>query len=166
MGDKIAVINEKVYSFEGVFDLKETYKFMIDYIDNYMYYDLTEKEYEEKFSGPAKTIISNIQGEKILNDSYSIIIKGKIELSGKDSEVEINGVKKIMTTGKGKITLNSYLDPKKDADPTKNPWAAFLNKIYDKFVGIDELDKACAVAAKDIHEIITKFKIHMNSITK
>ena len=166
MGEKIPIISEKVYNFEGMFDIKETYSFMLDYIENYMYYDLSEKEYEEKFSPPSKTIISNIQGEKILNDNFHIIIKLKIELSGKDTEMEINGMKKNMTKGSGKIVLNSYLEPQKNVDPEKSPWGAFLDKVYNKFVGNDEQEKAIIVGAKDVGEIISRFKQHMNSITK
>lgn len=166
MGDKISVISEKAYTFEGIFNLKETYLFLKDYIENNMCYDVTEKEYEEKNTPPSYKIVSNLEIEKYLNDNFHIVIKGKLTLSGKDVEVEINGIKKKMVQGVGNIVLNSYIVPQGDVDPETSPFASFLNQIYDKFVGNDETEQAMVQSAMDVGEIIDRFKQHMNSMTK
>jgi len=166
MADKIPVVSEKIYKFDGVYNIKDTYTFILDYVENSMYYDITEKEYEEKNNPPSYKIVSKLVFEKPLNDDYGIFIKCTLDLSGKDVEVEINGVKKIMNQGTGKITLNSYIEPKSDVDPEKSPFGHFLNRIYEKFFGPDEKEKAMVQSAIDVGEIIDRFKQYMNSITK
>lgn len=166
MGDKIPVVSEKLAKFEGIFNIKDTYLFLKDYTENHMYFDFTEKEYEEKNTPPSYKIISNIILEKMLNDEYHIFIKCKLELSGKDVEVEINGVKKKMVQGVGKLTLNSYVEPQNDAKPQDSPFTHFLNRVYEKFVGTDDLEKALVQSAIDVGEIVNRFKQYMNSMTK
>lgn len=168
MIDKIPIVSEKKYVFEGVFDIKETYNFIKEYLENSRSYDLSEKDYEEKNDQGSRKIMSKTEAELMYNDYFKPIIKYELLMEGNDIDVKVNDKKTIkLTKGKAKIIVNAYIE---------TDWAAkkedftivgsFLKKAYNKIFGKDELNQCIGVVAGDVAQMISRFKQQMNSTLK
>lgn len=163
--EKIPVTNEKVYKFEGLYDLKETYKHIIEFLENSKHYDVTEKDFEEQNDGGKRKIISKSEAEVEYNDYYKIVLKYELAMEGVDVDVKINDKKTIkLTKGSAKLTVNAYIEPDHHNKKDKlTALGSFLDKLYDKFFGKEELHKCIVYAATDVSELIGRFKQQMNS---
>lgn len=166
MGERIPATSEKVYSFEGYFNIKETYSSVKRYLEDSKFYDLTEKEYVEKTSGGKKEIVGKIEGVKTYNDEYQIVIKFEVNMSGKEEEIKVNEKVTKMHKGTAKIIVNTYVEVDWLGVRDKNPTHNFLAKVYDKFIGKDERKAVMIEAARDAGDLITRFKEHMNATIK
>jgi len=165
--DKIAVISEKKYKFEGLYDLKQTYSYLKKFLEHSRHYDLSEKDYEEKNDNGSRKIMAKTEAEVEFNDYYKIILKYDLTMQGNDMEVKINDKKTIiLTKGKAQITINCYIEPDFDNIRPQTEFGSFLDKVYTKFFRGSELDAAKDYAAKDVADLIFKFKQEMNSALK
>lgn len=165
--DKIPITSEKTYTFSGIIDIKYTYNFLKDFLENSKHYAVSEKEFEEANNPGSKKIVANWQAEQEYNDYYKVILKMKLELGGKDIEVELNGHQKVLSQGKAVLTLNSYIEPDFQGKYPKGQLAIFLEKIHNKFFGgEDELKTCIGSSAKDVSEIFARFKLALNSYMK
>ncbi len=160
----IPATSEKKYTFEGYFNLKETFTHLQKYLEESKYYwDVTLKEHTEKNSGNAKEIDSKFEAVKAYNDQFEIILKYQIQMSGKDEEVKLNNKVIKLTKGKAKIILNAYIKKDWHARREKSALHQFLGEVYDKFIGQDELGSVMKEAGKDVSDLLARFKEHMNS---
>ncbi len=166
MSEKISVVKEKQFTYKGYFDVKKAYKSLMGYIEDNMLYDLSEKEYEEENVPGKKTIVSNCDATRVLNDYFKINIKFKFSLSGVDEEVLINDSKTILTNGKATIAINAFLDYDAGAGPDSGPLKAFIDKVYSKYVGSSDLEEAKIQAGKDVADVIGRFKDLMHASIK
>ena len=73
--DRILVTSERKYTFNGIFNIKETYEHLREYLENSKHYEITEKDYEEKLDEGKKKIVSKNEAEVEFNDYYKIILK-------------------------------------------------------------------------------------------
>jgi len=165
--DKIQVISEKKYTFDGIFDVKETYNYLKEFLEESRHYEVSEKDYEEKNDNGSRKIVSKNEAEAEYNDYYKIILKYELIMQGKDVEVKINEKKTLkLTKGSAKLTINCYIEPDFDGIKPQTPFANFLDKVYSKFFRGSELDKCKESAANDVGELLSRFKQQMNSILK
>lgn len=165
--EKIPVTSEKKYSYEGLFEINETYLHLKDYLGNAKYYsDVSEKDYDEKNVDGSRKIMSKIEAEKLYNDYFKIIIKYELLMEGKDVEIKTEHKTIKLTKGKAQIIVNAYLEPDWQHGRDKNALHQFLGKIYDKFIGHDEQSKVMEIAAGDVSDLMQKFKMHMNTTIK
>lgn len=121
------VIPELKLTKEGVFDLKEVYNLMKEFLLQRRY-DVTEKENSFNEVGSLKI---KWEGEKKVDDYTKFMIEVTVNGSGiKDVELK----KKKALSGKFSIKFESYL--KKDYEDTwdQRPLPKFFREIYDKFV--------------------------------
>lgn len=163
--EKIPIISEKVYKYEGLYDIKETYKHLVEFLENSKHYDVSEKDFEEANDSGKRKIKSKSEAELKFNDYYKIILKYELTMEGVDIDVKVNDKKTIkLTKGTAKLSVNCYIEP--DWDNKKKKLTAlgeFLDKVYTKLFNRDELDKCINYAATDVGQLIAKFKQQMNS---
>lgn len=165
--DKIAVISEKKYKFEGLYDLKQIYNYLKKFLEHSRHYEIAEKDYEEKNDNGSRKIMSKTEAEVEYNDYYKIIIKYDLTMQGNDMEVKINEKKTIiLTKGKAQLTVNCYIEPDFDAIRPKTNFGNFLDNVYTKFFRGSELDKCKEYAINDVNDLIFKFKQELNSVLK
>lgn len=164
--DKIPIISEKKYKFEGVFDIKETYPLFKKYLEGSRHYDVSEKDYGEKNVGGEREITSKNEAEQEYTDYYKIILRYVFEAKGKDIEVEINGKKRTMVQGIAVLTINAYIEPDFLGKRSTTPLMTFVSKVYDKFISKDELTQCIGSASGDVEGLIAVFKRQMNSYTQ
>ena len=165
--DKIQIMSEKKYTFNGLFDVKETYNYLKEFLEETRHYEVSEKDYEEKNDAGSRKIVSKNEAEVEYNDYFKIILKYELMMQGKDVEVKINEKKTLkLAKGSAKLTINCYIEPDFDKIRPKSPLADFLDKVFTKFFRGSELDKCKESASQDVGELLIRFKQQMNSILK
>lgn len=166
MGDKISVCNEKKIAANGYFDVKKTYANLMDFIENSLLYDVAVNEYDEKTVDGKKDITAGIEAKKDVNDVFKIVLKMKVSFKGVDVHGEIDGRKIVVQNGEGSINMNGYTEVDWAANREKSPFASFLDNLYQRYVGNDEVAKVTKIADSDVNKIFTRFKTHFNSKLK
>jgi len=163
--DKIQIISEKKYTFDGLFDVKDTYDYLKEFLEKSRHYVISERDFAEKNQGGDREITSISEAEQEWNDYYKIVLKYQLELKGKDTKIQVNKKKTVMLSkGTGTLTINVYIVPDFNKIRPKSPFFDFLDKIYSKFFREDELEKCKDSAAADVDELLNRFKQQMNSI--
>ena len=87
-------------------------------------------------------------------------------MEGHDEEIKLNGKTKLLTKGKAKLAVNAYVEPDFTGKKASGSFGNFLDKIYNKYIGKDELGKCIGSAAGDISEMLSRFKQSVNSTLK
>ena len=165
--DKIPIIRERRYVFQGLFDMKHTYKFLKEFLTESRHYDWTEKDYEEKNENGERRIMSKVEAEQEYTDYYKIIIRYELVMEGKDVVIEEDGKSYKLTKGRAKLIINAYIEPDfAHRRPVDSALSDFLERVYEKYFGNDELSKCIVSVAGDVGEMITRFKQTINSALK
>ena len=165
--DRILVTSEKKYTFNGIFNIKETYEHLKEYLENSRHYEISEKDYEEKLDEGKKKIVSKNEAEVEFNDYYKKILKYELSMEGKDVEVKINEKKTLkLTKGKATIIINCYIEPDFDSKRPQYVLEKFLDRVYTYFFRKNELEKCIISASSDIGGLLARFKEEMNSVLK
>lgn len=166
MSELIPIITEKVISIDGYFDLKQTYSDLMTLIEDSLGYDTNVKDYNEANQDGKKEITSIVEGERLYNEVYKIVLKFKFQAKGKDSTIELNGKKIKLIKGNGRLSLNCFLDPDWDNQRQSGPLAKFLQQLYNRYIGNDEQKKIEESAVNDTKLIEAKFKTHFDATIK
>ena len=161
--DRIPIIIEKKYAYQGIFDIKYTYNILMNFFENSRHYDLAEKYYDEKVSDDGRTIMSKVEAEQEFTDYYKVIIKYQLTMDGKDVTIEQDGKTLKMSKGEAKLIVNAYVVPDFQGQKPKGPLAEFLEKVYHKYIGHDEFIKCAGSAAGDVSELLARFKQSVNA---
>ncbi len=166
--DKIPITRERKVTYDGIFDIHNTFKFLKDYLEDSRHYDITERDYEEKKDEKSKRIFANIEAEQEFNDYYKIIIKYSIELNGKSISLKDPKTEKIqnLIEGKAKLIVNGYIEADWQNKRGESDLAKFLDKIYTKYIGKSEEDKCIISGITDINELLGRFKQQINATNK
>lgn len=160
---KTVIEKSKKYKFNGYFDIKELYSFFQDTIKN-MGYKVKDKEYEET-TGAKKEIKSKYEAELPLNDYYQVVLKYKINVSGKPITIE-DGDNKISTfEGTAELAIEGVLVQDFQNKLSGSVVADFLNQIYNKYISKKETEDAEGRVKEDVGEAIRRFKQFLNAST-
>lgn len=163
MATKRPIISERSYSYSGIFDLKGTYSFIKNYLEETKHYDVTESEVSEKSGSDKQEIVSKLKAELELNDYYKVTLSFELNLSGKPIVVEDSkGNTHDMVDGNASITVNGYLDidfmNKKPVGPLKE----FLDKCYGEYLNKDEKKRMFGTVSREVGDLIARFKQQVN----
>ena len=134
MAEKDNILSAKV-KHTGVFDFKETYKVLYNWLIDENY-DMNEKTYKEVVgAGGAKELEIEWEALRKVSDYFRFQLKVSWHIIGMTSvEVEIDGVKQKMNKGQFELGVKAILI--KDYE---NKWEdralwKFLRSIYDKYI--------------------------------
>ena len=161
--EMMQITKERSYSFEGYFDAKEMYQVMKGYLEDHKHYDVSEKDLDEQQHNGKRKIIAKFEAEQMFNDYYKIVLKYSITLTGKELEVELDGVKRRLTEGKAELHINGFIKPDFMNKREKGPLSEFFGKLYDKFFGRNEFNDCIFRAIGDINALLNTFKQQVNS---
>jgi hypothetical protein len=119
----------------GVFDFKETYRIMFEWLVD-QNYDITEKSYKENIgAGGAKEIEIEWEATRKVADYFKFQLKAAWHIIGMTSvEVEIDGVKQKMNKGQFELSIKATLIKDYQDTWSKNAFFAFLRTLYDKYL--------------------------------
>lgn len=162
--EKIPIITERRYVFQGVFDMKYLNKMLRDFLEHSRHYDWTEKEFDERNEGGERRIVSKVEAEQEYTDYYKVVIRYELLMEGKDIIVEEHGKDHKLTKGKARLILNAYIEPDfANRRPIVSPLSDFIERVYQKIFGGEELSKCVNSTVGDVNELIVRFKQTINS---
>lgn len=133
MAEKDTIYKGKVKQ-TGVFNFKELYSFVYDYLieDGY---DLTEKTYSEKVTGDSKMIEIKWEANKKVSDYFKFQIKLDWQIIGmKEVDVDREGKKVKTNSGSIEIKFSGVLIKDYENRWEDNPVYKFLRGVYDRYI--------------------------------
>lgn len=158
MADKDLVLKEKL-EHSGLFDFRSLYSFAHSWFKDERY-GVDEEKYSEKIVGNKRNIDIEWKVTKSISDYFKLEHRVKFLITDlTDVEVEIDGEKKKMNTGKISIEIKGTLirDPNSKWEAT--PFYRFIREIYNKYVIPSRID-----ATKDlVKDDLIKFKEDMKA---
>ena len=164
---KSPIVQGREYNYSGIYDLKGTYNFVKNYLENTKHYDITEKEVEEATSGDKKKLISKLEAEIEYDDYFKIVLTFELKLNGKPIIVEDSkGNKHSLVEGGANITVNGYLLKDHMNKRPKGPVLELLEKMYGFYINPDENKKMAGYVSREVNDLITRFKQQVNSAVK
>ena len=158
VAEKIAVVERKQVSFTGHFDLKKTYTYLIEYLENSRHFDISVVDYVETNDGKEKEIEAKIICELYYTDYYKVIITFKISLSGIEKEFHIQNSTQILCDGTAKLFINSYIEPDFLNRNFSGGLSTLFRKVYDRYIGKSELDEAMRQNVEEVSALVGEFK--------
>jgi len=118
----------------GLFDFKDIYEFLYDYLMDENY-DIFERKYVEKVKGQSKDVEIQWEVFKEVSDYFQFVITlDWVILGMKSIEVERDGKKIMMDTGMIEIRFKADLVKDYESRWENHPFWLFLRGIYDKYI--------------------------------
>ena len=118
----------------GIFDFKEFYRFLYEYITSREYV-VIEKGYSEKVKPEGKEISIEWLCLRRISDYFRFRIKVAIRIIDMVSvEVMRDGVKVKRDKGTVEVKFTAYLERDYENRWEANPFLKFLRGIYDKYI--------------------------------
>ena len=165
--DKTPLTSEKKYVYNGIYDLKGTYSYIKNFLEETRQYDITEKEIEEVSNAGKRKLSTKIEAEQEFNDYFKVVLKFMMVFEGDDIILEDStGKTHKLVKGSAKIIINSYVEKDFMHKRPKDGLGLFLAKVYDKFFGKDDFEKVAVSATMDVGTLLANFKQQVNSEVK
>lgn len=159
--DKIPGGSMRKFQYDGYFDMYKLYDELLGFLEDARNYDTTEKYYVEKNDQGKKELSSYFDAELHYTDYYQLILIIRVVMKGVDTEIEINGKKKIMAKGSVKMICSRYIEVDFQNKRARNPLMEFVTKVYDKYFGTDEIGDCVQVMGRDIWSLKNIVKNHV-----
>lgn len=87
-------------------------------------------------------------------------------MNGVDTTVEINGKPITLQKGVAKLTINAFIEPDFQNKRGTTAVAKFLDKLYNAYIGKDEMQQCIFSCVKDVGELVSRFRQEVNSTIK
>jgi hypothetical protein len=153
---------DKIYSSKikqtNVFDFKETYRFVYDWlVDNG--YSVTEESYSEKVGAGGKEIEISWSAKRKISDYFRFIISIDWRILGMtDTEVQKQGKKVKMNKGQIEIKVSGTLEKDYEDRWENNPLFKFLRGVYDRYIIKSRVESYEDKLSGDAEELIAQIK--------
>ena len=162
MPEQKLVVEGIEVGYEGIFNIKEIYKIIDDWVKDYDY-DKVEKVSTEYVRPEGKYVELILEPEKKVSDFVKNIIKVKIIARNlKDVEIEQDGMKKSMQEGNMLITFTGVLETDYEGKWEQKASIFFLRVLVDKYIYKFYTDKFESGLARDVNELSTQVKSFLN----
>ena len=157
MAEKDTLFDSKLKQV-GLFDFKEFYSFLYDYLVGEGY-NITEKVYNEKVGGDSRDLDIEWEVFKKISDYFKFTIKIKIKTLGmKSVEAEREGKKIKINQGTIEVKFKAILEKDYESKWENSPLMKFLRGIYDKYIIRERADQYEEKLISDVNEIIAQCK--------
>jgi hypothetical protein len=134
MVERKIIIDETDITYEGIFEMKEIYALIDDFLKN-KNYDKMEKVNRETVTATGKEIYYILTPFMAFSDYARKIMK--IDFTAKevkDVEVEIDGKKRQMQQGKVKILLSGIMETDYEGRWEQTAFYYFIRTMFNKYV--------------------------------
>ncbi len=147
----------------GLFQFKDAYQFLYDWLTDEVGLHVKEKKYEEKLIGDKKEIIVEWEGQKKFTDYFRFDADVKITIRNL-VEVEINqGGKKVKTNqGDFKIGVKGILVKDYEGKFEISAFNKFLRSIYEKWVITSRIEQFEDKIIEDCDEFLGQAKAYLD----
>jgi len=162
MANKIALLEGEKITYDGVFDLRELYKHLYEWL-TWRKFDVAEKKYKEKVKATGKDISIKWEATKDLDEYSSFTIEMNANLIGlNDVEVQKESAKVKMQKGEISIDVSASLITDKMEIWQSKPAFSFLQKFYEKYLYKGSIDKMKAELWKTGWDFYNEVKAFLN----
>lgn len=162
MPERKLVVDQLKLTYEGPMDVGGLFKM----IDGWFYekgYDRFEAENTEQDLPGGKDITIVYFPWKKTTDYFENQIKIRMKFTGvKDIELEKDGKKVKVQTGKLMMIFDGYLLSDYEGWWDKKPWMIFLRTLYDKFIYAKHFKQFERWLMNDVYDIHSRVQRHLN----
>lgn len=162
MANKITLLDSEKISYDSVFDLKELYKHLYEWL-TWRKYDVSEKKYKEKIKPTGKDMEIQWEANRDIDEYSSFRIEMKAQLIGvNDVEVAKDGSKVKMQKGEINIQVSAHLFTNRQELWESKAMLSFLQKFYEKFLYKGAIDRMKAELWKQGWDFYNEAKAFLN----
>lgn len=146
----------------GIFDFKDFYSFLYDYLMTEDY-DVTEKSYNEKVMGESKDIEIEWDSTKKVSDYFKFQIKIKWKILGmKKTKVKKGDREVTMDSGQVEISFTGTIQKDYEGRWEENPFSKFLRGVYDRYIIRQRINQYEDKLFGEINEVIAQCKAYLS----
>lgn len=157
MAEKDTVFKGKIKQ-EGIFDFKEFYSFIYDWLKGEGY-GVSEKTYSEKIVGDAKDIGIEWEAKKKVSDYFKFVIKMSWKILGmKKLKIKKENKEISMNSGVVEIKFNAVLVKDYESRWEDAPIWKFLRGIYDRYIIKSRISQYEDNLTEELDELIAQCK--------
>jgi hypothetical protein len=153
------IVKEVTVSYSGVFDLHDFIDYLKKELKKNGYDDITEKQYDSKVKGDAKTVKIKWECVRKPTDYDKFVVKITIEGSNL-KEGEVDGLK--VVEGDVKVEFNAEHEKDYDEKWKKKPTFNFIRAIYDKYIIEEKQQKYDKKLKSDVETLTSEVKRYFN----
>jgi hypothetical protein len=162
-GEKSVIFSSNV-KYVGVFNFRNLYSFMYDWLEQETQLDfIMEEKYEEKIKGPEKDVIIKWTGDKKLTDYFKYTFKMEIVIR-QLKNVEINQDGKKIKTNEGSVQLKvkGILHRDYEGKFEKSGFLKFIRSVYEKWIISSRVDEMEGKLSGDCDEFLAQAKAYLD----
>ena len=157
MSEKDVIFSGKIRHV-GIFDFKETYRFIYDWLVD-KEYRVEEKKYSEKITPGGKEIEIEWNCSRKVSDYFRFIIKVSWRIVGmKNVEVQKDGAKVGMNKGDIEIKFSAILEKDYEHRWENSGFLKFLRGVYDRYIIKGRIENYEDKISNDVDELIAQAK--------
>jgi len=157
MAEKDKVTENKMKR-DGVFNFKDTYKFIYNWL-NEEGYDVSEDKYQEAISGDSKNIEIKWTAFKKVSDYFKFEVVLSWRVIGLVSvEAEKNGKKIKANKGSFELKVKGTIIKDYEGRWETKPAMKFLRGVYDRYIIKGRIDQYEGKLIKDVSDLIEETK--------
>jgi len=143
---------------KGIFNFKDFYEFLYDYLIDENY-DVFENKYVEKIEGDSKNLEIDWKATKEVSDYFRFEIQAYwIVLGMKKVKVKKDGKEVSMDSGTLEVKFTANLQKDYENRWENNAFLKFLRGIYDRYIIRTRIDDYGLKVFEEINEVIAQAK--------
>ena len=159
---EIDKVYESKFKFSGLFEFKETYNFMYNWLSDYGYFLIEEKTYTEKIKPEGKEVEIIWNARKKVSDYFRFYLNIRWLVTGMTSvEVEKGGNKYKMNKGSVEIKITGYLEKDYEHRWETTGLTKFLRGVYDRYVIRARIEDYMKKIMEEIDELVASTKSYL-----
>lgn len=142
MSEKIDIFRKAKVKLSGIFDLRELYIHMHNWLTQEFRYDVKELKYDEKTRSGGKKYLINWRATREIDEYSQFVLHVDWDLRRiKEITVERGGEKVKMQQGKLKIVVTAQIETDYDGRWETSPFFKFLRGFYEKYIYKDTIER-------------------------
>ena len=141
MANKLTLLDSEKITYDNVFDLKELYKHLYEWLV-WRKYDVAEKKYKEKVKPTGKDMEIQWEANRDIDEYSSFRIELKaILVAVNDVDVQKDGAKVKMQKGEITMQISEHLITDRLDFWASKPMFSFLRNFYEKYLYKSAMDR-------------------------
>ena len=157
MSEKDSIYKGKVVQ-KGIFNFKDVYEFLYDYLVDENY-DISENKYVEKLDGQSKNIEIIWSATKEVSDYFKFEITATWAVLGlKKVKIKKGDQEIMMDSGSIEIKFTASIIKDYESRWENNPVLKFMRGMYDRYIIRSRIDAYEVKIFEEINEIVAQTK--------
>ena len=162
MAEQLIVVDDEKVSYEGIFDMKEVFNVMKQWMSDTGYW-MVEKNHTESSKPDGKFISLDLIIFKKFTDYAKSLFNVKVEFYNvKDTVIERDGKKIKMQEGKVIVSFNGILETDYENRWENKPVYYFLRTVFEKYIYLPYMSGFESSVRNDLSSLKGVIKAFLN----